>query len=78
MLLLDQAAIYPSIPHHPSLSQEQYEAAIFQFGQFMDKQPCHWRALSQLMALLRRVGKLTEAERWVILRAQCRLRKDHL
>ncbi len=41
-------------------TQEHYESAIYHFQQLMERQPTHWRALSQLIDLLRRAGKLDE------------------
>lgn len=45
--------------------QEQYDTAVHHFQQILDKQPDHYTALSQLVTLLRRAGKLTEASEYL-------------
>ena len=49
----------------PVAVQEQYDTAIQHFQQILDKQPDQWAALSQLIVLLKRAGKLSEADKYL-------------
>lgn len=40
--------------------KENYESAIFHFQQLMEKTPNHWVALTNLISLLRRAGRLDD------------------
>jgi hypothetical protein len=40
--------------------QEHYDTAIYHFAQLLERNPCHWGALSQLIILLRRAGRLED------------------
>ena len=46
----------------PGARQDQLDTAIFQYKQLLDQQPTHYEALSHLLGLLRRVGRLHEAQ----------------
>ena len=43
--------------------KNEYEAATFHFQQLLEKKPNHYVALSRLIQLLRRAGKLSEVPR---------------
>jgi hypothetical protein len=49
---------------HPP-PQGQHEAAASQFQQLLDRQPCHYNVLVQLLGMLRRAGKLQEANKYI-------------
>ena len=45
--------------------KENYETAIYHFSQLLEKNPCNYRALAQLVHLLRRCGRLEEVGRFI-------------
>ena len=45
--------------------KENYETAIYHFSQLLEKNPCNYRALAQLVHLLRRCGRLDEVGRFI-------------
>ena len=49
-------------PWDPGAPQDQLDTAIFQYKQLVDQQPTHYEALSHLLGLLKRVGRLQEAQ----------------
>ena len=44
--------------------KENYESAIFHFQQLMEKTPNHWVALTNLISLLRRAGRLDDVPKY--------------
>ncbi|KAL6760145.1 intraflagellar transport protein [Haematococcus lacustris] len=44
--------------------KEQYDTAIYHFQQLVERNPCHWGALSQLVQLLRRAGRLEDVPKY--------------
>ncbi|GBF90474.1 hypothetical protein Rsub_03470 [Raphidocelis subcapitata] len=44
---------------------ENLDSAIFHFAQLLERRPCHYEALAQMMGLLRRAGKLEEADKYL-------------
>lgn len=45
--------------------QDNHDAALYYLQQLLDKKPCHYTALVQLLGLLRRAGKLSEADKYI-------------
>ena len=45
--------------------QDHYENAVFHFQQLLDRKPCHWTALCQLVMLLRKAGRLPEVAKFL-------------
>uniref|UniRef100_A0A7S0S5T6 Tetratricopeptide repeat-like domain-containing protein n=1 Tax=Chlamydomonas leiostraca TaxID=1034604 RepID=A0A7S0S5T6_9CHLO len=44
--------------------KEHYDTAIYHFQQLLERAPSHWGALSQLISLLRRAGRLEDVPRY--------------
>jgi tetratricopeptide repeat protein 21B len=57
--------------------KEHYETAIYHFQQLLEKKPGHCVALSQLMHLLRRAGRLHEVPRYLRLAEKSDPRATH-
>lgn len=52
--------------HQPhTCAQEHYETAIYHFQQLLERVPNHYRALSQLVSLLRRAGRLEDIPKFI-------------
>lgn len=47
------------------MMQDHYGNAVFHFQQLLDRKPCHWAALSQLVLLLRKAGRLPEVAKFL-------------
>lgn len=45
--------------------QGQYETALYHFEQILERQPDSWSALAQLLSLLRRAGRLSDAPAYI-------------
>uniref|UniRef100_A0A383W643 Uncharacterized protein n=1 Tax=Tetradesmus obliquus TaxID=3088 RepID=A0A383W643_TETOB len=45
--------------------QDNHESAVFYFQQLLDRKPCHYTALVQLLGLLRRAGKLEDGAKFI-------------
>jgi tetratricopeptide repeat protein 21B len=45
--------------------QEHYETAIYHFQQLLERNPNHYGALSQLVSLLRRAGRLEDIPKFL-------------
>jgi hypothetical protein len=62
MLVLRQIRTHDAV-HLPL--QDNHESAVFYFQQLLDRKPCHYTALVQLLGLLRRAGKLEDAAKFI-------------
>jgi tetratricopeptide repeat protein 21B len=58
--------------------RNEYDTATFQFQQLLEKKPNNFQALSRLIMLLRRAGKLDEAEVYMKAAAKHSSRAVHL
>ncbi len=47
------------------MQQDNSESAVFYFQQLLERKPCHFTALVQMLGLLRRAGRLGEAGKFI-------------
>jgi tetratricopeptide (TPR) repeat protein len=55
----------PSRNHPACLLQGHHESAVAHFQKLLERKPCHYAVLVQLLGMLRRAGKLKEADKYL-------------